>query len=508
MSVIVPAYNVGEFLEECLDSILEQSFRGVEVLVIDDGSSDKTPRVIERYCSMYSAFRSFRLEHGGVAAARNLGLDNARGRYVCFLDGDDKFRPNALNALYDRAEECDADLVFADYVSFDGIREWEAQGAGRVFCEATYDRFDPRLLWLVAVWAKLYRRSLIDETGLRFAPLSFAEDALFYSSFVWSSRRIVTLDEKVYCYRHRPFTGQLSIVQSASLDSLHDLQSGYRLMRERAEEQLGHEPGSSCVDGQDCLAARSYIEELLRKEALTLLNLQYRRLGTSEAGAGALIGERLGQIRESVSYGVWSSLVRGFSSLCLERLPESLAEASERALVTVAVWDEGFDPAMLMQTLESLLIQRLPRIRVLLSAEATAWLQQSDVVIPEFVATCDGGSQGDFYDAALRSCRTDFLVLSQSGLIYLPDAIRRLHRAIGHTNHDVAVCMSDPPAPLGLMIPGTVLFRRSYLAATGVRFAGRAVSDVDFICRNAYLHNVGERLVRRAENWQPDSGCE
>ncbi len=501
--MIVPAYNVEDYLEECLDSVLAQKLRGVEVLVVDDGSSDSTPQIVERYCRKYRAVRSFRLERGGVAAARNLGLDNARGRYVCFLDGDDKLRPNALKAMYDRAESLGADLVFANYVSFDGMREWGARGSREVFSAEALGKYDPKLLWLVAVWAKLFRRSVVDEHRLRFTEISFAEDALFYMSFAWVSQRIVTLEEQVYCYRHRPFTGQLSIVQSVTAGSLQGLQEGYRLMRERATEQLSLEMGAHSADLQMLPMPSRYVEALLRKEALTLLNLQYRRLGTAAPGAGTLIADRLEDIRGSLSYGAWTLLVREFSSLCLEDVPETLEEASARALVTVAVWDEALDPSALQATLESLVTQQLPRIRVVVPARSMKSLEQAGVRIPGYVVACECISRGDFYDAALQLCGTEFFILSQSGLSYAPDAVRKLHRAIEHTNHDAAACSPGVLSSLNSVTHSVVMFRSAFLSAAGIRFADSIDLDVGSLCNEAYVRVVKDTLVYPHQSGSP-----
>ena len=94
ISVIVPVYNVEKYLRRCVDSILTQTFTDFEVLLIDDGSTDGSGKICDEYAKKDKRVRVFHKENGGVSSARNLGLDNVRGRYVTFVDADDKISPD------------------------------------------------------------------------------------------------------------------------------------------------------------------------------------------------------------------------------------------------------------------------------------------------------------------------------------------------------------------------------------------------------------------------------
>ncbi len=100
ISVIVPAYNVESYLADCLDSILNQTYPNIEVIVIDDGSPDRSGEIAENYKQKDRRIKVIHQENGGLSVARNSGLDNATGEFVCFIDSDDWIEPDYLELLY------------------------------------------------------------------------------------------------------------------------------------------------------------------------------------------------------------------------------------------------------------------------------------------------------------------------------------------------------------------------------------------------------------------------
>ena len=118
VSVIVPVYNSAKYLVECLDSILNQTLTEIEVICIDDGSTDESLRILERYASCDSRVHILKQENKGAGAARNLGLAVAKGKYLSFLDSDDLFYPNMLKHAYLNAEKYSSDIVIFSYNKF------------------------------------------------------------------------------------------------------------------------------------------------------------------------------------------------------------------------------------------------------------------------------------------------------------------------------------------------------------------------------------------------------
>ena len=99
ISIIIPVYNAEEYLDRCLESVLEQSFTSFEVILVDDGSTDSSPLICDRYSATDPRFRTVHKENGGVSSARNAGMDLAKGEYLMFLDSDDALLPDALERI-------------------------------------------------------------------------------------------------------------------------------------------------------------------------------------------------------------------------------------------------------------------------------------------------------------------------------------------------------------------------------------------------------------------------
>ncbi|MBO0811052.1 MAG: glycosyltransferase [Microlunatus sp.] len=219
VSIIVTAYNIEGYIEQCLDSIAAQTLRDIEVLVVDDGSSDATAAKISAFCDRDPRFVPILLPEnspGGVATAANAGLDRASAPWVGFVDGDDYVEPTMFERLVRAATTSDSDLAMCEYQEVvDGSGERRDPADAHRWAELTESCYEldvhTRRLFLrfIAVpWRKLYRRSLLEENGIRF-PVSdiFYEDNPFHWFSVISARSIAVVPE-VLCYHRIARAGQ------------------------------------------------------------------------------------------------------------------------------------------------------------------------------------------------------------------------------------------------------------------------------------------------------------
>ena len=208
VSVIVPCYNAGAYLEPCLRSVLGQTMGDLELLVIDDGSTDGSLAVAQRIAGGDARVRVFHQENRGVCAARNRGLDAAQGEFVTFVDGDDLLEPDALERMLALAPG--ADMVVCAHETFD------AQGNTQLIVPETrwMDRRGERRRRAAALrliegdsvlnimCGKLHRRSLLKREHIRLdESLTIAEDALFNLEAVLCGEGIAWLPEPIYRYR-------------------------------------------------------------------------------------------------------------------------------------------------------------------------------------------------------------------------------------------------------------------------------------------------------------------
>lgn len=209
VSVVIPVYNGGACLAQCLDSVRAQTLRDIEVICVDDGSTDETPAILARYAAQDPRFQVVRQENAGPGAARNTGLAQAAGEYLIFLDADDRFEPDFLEVMVARARETGADVTVCPSVEFDHATGRERDGAwmlkaglvpGGVFtpAQAADHLFQFTYGW---PWDKLYRRAFIVEAGLSYPPLPNSEDLVFVFQSLALAGQIALVDKPLVAHR-------------------------------------------------------------------------------------------------------------------------------------------------------------------------------------------------------------------------------------------------------------------------------------------------------------------
>lgn len=208
ISIIVPVYNTEEYLERCIKSILDQSYTNFEVLLINDGSTDNSLEICKSWQKLDERIVVFSKKNGGVSSARNLGLRNAKGTYITFVDPDDYIYPEYLEVLKTLAEMNEADIVHCG--CFWENKKINDHGDFYIIDEKNY--FDTTCGW--TVWCNLYKKEIIQNNGILFDEnISYAEDSLFTLQVFSYAHKVVGTDKKLYFYEqksggilHRPFS--------------------------------------------------------------------------------------------------------------------------------------------------------------------------------------------------------------------------------------------------------------------------------------------------------------
>ena len=209
ISIIIPAYNVEAFLPKCLDSIFSQKDVEVEVLCVDDGSTDGTSELLQRYAAERHNLRVFKQPNQGMSTARNFGLREAKGEYVLFVDSDDWICEGSLAML-------SACLNGEDVVCFNAKKYIEkteeykdnylpnVDGIVRGWDYFNKARLIPSEIHFVCIWQRAYRKAFLEENNLRFAEgIRRAEDDLFSTMVMYHAQTLKVVDDCVYVYRIR-----------------------------------------------------------------------------------------------------------------------------------------------------------------------------------------------------------------------------------------------------------------------------------------------------------------
>jgi len=208
ISIIVPVYNVEKYIEKCITSLLNQSYTNIEILAVDDGSTDTTGRKLDEMAERDDRLKVIHKENGGVSTARNTGLDNFAGEYLAFVDSDDYVDTDYIKAMYERIE--DGDLVVSGYNSVRNGEIYKSiilpQNAARGGTELgeyidVLRHVDMGLLIIGSLCGKLYKCSIIRENNLRL-PLDtfYAEDHVFNTKYMVYIQKVYLSNKSLYNY--------------------------------------------------------------------------------------------------------------------------------------------------------------------------------------------------------------------------------------------------------------------------------------------------------------------
>ena len=205
ISVIVPVYRVEKYLERCVKSILSQTYKNLEVILVDDGSPDQCPAICDACAEKDARVKVIHQENKGLSGARNAGIDAASGEYLAFVDSDDYVSPHFIEELYQLLQDtgCAIGQCRFSYVKGDGLVE-EGDSAfciyrGESLMEQLYGPEEKATCFVVA-WNKLYRAELFKETGIRYPEGRIHEDEATTYRLFHEAKKLAFLDRALYGY--------------------------------------------------------------------------------------------------------------------------------------------------------------------------------------------------------------------------------------------------------------------------------------------------------------------
>ena len=222
ISVIVPVYKVETYLDRCVQSIADQTYRNLEIILVDDGSPDNCPAMCDAWAQKDGRIRVIHKENGGPSSTRNAGLDAAQGEYLCFVDSDDWVHPQYVELLYNTCTEYDVSIsgcdysIVSDYVPFESA---VSKACTLYDTEQALEQFIHGRLFRAVVWNKLYHRNILKD--VRFPVGRNREDEFFSFQVLVKAPRLVYIDAPLYSYYQRPgsFMNSVSVHHLDVLDA-------------------------------------------------------------------------------------------------------------------------------------------------------------------------------------------------------------------------------------------------------------------------------------------------
>ncbi len=205
ISVIIPVYNVAEYIDRCIESLLSQTYSNIEIILINDGSKDNSSAICHNLANLHQEkIKVIDQENKGVSAARNAGLDIATGEYIAFVDADDWVSSGYLEKLYTAVIENDADLASCGFVEWYNENKQKKHIRPKPGVYSKKEFYQTMRLNQVPLWATMYKRSIIEQHRIRFDMLlRRMEDGCFVAEYCAYCDKFVTIPEHLYYYYQR-----------------------------------------------------------------------------------------------------------------------------------------------------------------------------------------------------------------------------------------------------------------------------------------------------------------
>lgn len=320
VSVIIPVFNVEAYLKECLDSIINQTFSNIEIICVDDGSTDSSADILKEYSTRDNRITIITKENGGLSSARNAGIDIANGEYITFLDSDDYLETNAIQQLYDKASSEQLDiLVFC----------------GKPFCEKDFTTTQKDIYSLCptplietmtgpdffinsfkyknhigTAPLKLFRTAFLKENKIRFIEGILHEDEPFYYEAILAAKRVAKIPEQFYMRRYH--AGSITTCEKNSKHVIGKLTGISRILELSKIHQL---TGAALEVTMEFISAianniASDYYSLKEMELNKLNSLPYDQQHLLKLVLGLTNGERLAIIEQSFSYKLGLALTK------------------------------------------------------------------------------------------------------------------------------------------------------------------------------------------------------
>ena len=421
VSVVIPLYNNKRYISEALDSALEQGACTVEIIVVDDGSTDGGADIVAAYAENHSEIELIRQANQGVAAARNHALNLATGTYIAFLDSDDALRPGALADMVYLANHWHADLVIGEsrnVYTFGTTRQWRSVALSE---KQIIEREDPDLIYNFSNCNKLFRRSVIEEHVLRYKPLKHCEDGLFLYEFLSFCGRITGYPRWMYEYRKRMAIDARSALKSISSSSFNDV--------------------VTVIDSIGTTTA-TWSEPFRREMTIRLLRVLvidecYRRLWTNTDELCNVIAAYVAKYRNRLDRSAWGEIVTAEHDLRLgEGLP-SKEQIANHPLVSVVILDHMPEDTY-RDCITTLYWQLAPNFEVLVSDAYRSATPADIAVLPNFSFIDSNKGLGEI----LPHCKGAYVQLVYEGCVYDDTTLRTM---INYMYKDEADFVSVPP---------------------------------------------------------------
>jgi len=273
ISIIIPVYNTEKYLRRCVDSVIDQSYKNLEIILVNDGSTDTSPEICKEFASQDDRIKVVHQENGGLSAARNTGVKHATGEYISFIDSDDYVVTDYISNLYFLIKEHNADISITDHLlEYDetGNQEARVQYNDQIHVWNRHEAMEAYLYqryFITVVWGRLYHHKILK--GIEFPPQMYHEELGVLHKFIDKAEIVIYQATPDYLYIQRKTSGMHSDPTRRTKDTIK-LAEDMRIFIEERYPSLTQAVVSKCFS--------SYILRLMEIPLKNIYNDEYNDL--------------------------------------------------------------------------------------------------------------------------------------------------------------------------------------------------------------------------------------
>ena len=432
ISVIIPAYNSEKYLAKTLDSVVSQTLplSEYEIIIVNDGSSDHTKDILNKYSNLYSNIIIINKENGGPSSARNAGLDIAQGEYIYFFDADDLLINTALENLFSRVQEENADLVIGKYSILNTYKLSPVHTLDDLVCLDTIDKYNTDILFTFSLSNKLFRHALIEKYSLRLPSISYSEDGAFLVQFLYRCSKITGLDQVIFHYRRYNEEDAQSITASVSKAKIRDYITAHEMIISCAKESLLHDfPEYATIENaiaeNDMI--RNYLNLIIQKELLILLNRFYAKFWSLDESTVKYLVSQINDKLKLLNMKGICELKANLPELPLTNLSASSEAMLNHSAFTAVLYGEIESPDEFLRCLKSLTEQNMVFIKIIVPSSMKSLIQDRQLY-QKNILFIDCASKKELFNKTLEEASTPYIVFCDEKIVYSTGAFRRMNK--------------------------------------------------------------------------------
>lgn len=440
ISVIIPAYNAEKYLAKTLDSVVSQTLplSEYEIIIVNDGSSDHTEDILNKYSNLYSNIIVINKENGGPSSARNAGLDIAHGEYIYFFDADDLLINTALENLFSRAQEENADLVIGKYDVLNTYKLSPVHTLDDLVCLDTIDKYNTDILFTFSLSNKLFRHALIEKYSLRLPSISYSEDGAFLVQFLYRCSKITGLDQVIFHYRRYNEEDAQSITATVSEAKIRDYITAHKMILSCAKESFlldfpEYTTIEQAITKNDTI--HNYLNLIIQKELLILLNRFYAKFWSLDESTVKYLVSQINDKLKLLNMKGICELKANLPELPLTNLSADSEAMLNHSAFTAVLYGEIESPDEFLRCLKSLTEQNMVFIKIIVPASMKSLIQGRQLYQKNILFT-DCASKKELFNKTLEEASTPYIVFCDEKVVYSTGAFRRANKLFSRSYMD------------------------------------------------------------------------